>query len=221
MASLKELRVKRRKVVARRKWLFRHFQTAKGAEQRRSLLQRFRSRKEQAKRLARRIKRRRQGLPAWLPDRYAPLWRKPWTEKARGNQGFRDLLWSKGYASPNFTEPETRCKRGDRVPNHLRKGTQDTAFRLEQVRHDLGDVSMPVLSWYRPADYNRLIGGATNSRHIQADAADFDVATVNRIGRAKFDAAMENRFKNDGFGQYPSGSRHGDTRGYRARWTSF
>lgn len=219
--SLKQLRKKRRKVVRRRKFLFRHFQTTKNAEKKRSLLQRFRSRKEQAKRLARKIKRRRRGVPHWLPDQYVPLWRKPWTKNARNNQAFRNLLWSKGYASPNFTEAETRCKDGTRVPATLRKGAQDQAFRLEQVRHHLGDISMPVLSWYRHAAYNRLIGGASQSRHIQADATDFDIGTVNRIGRTRFDAAFERFYKNDGFGQYPSGSRHGDVRGYRSRWTSF
>lgn len=221
MASLKELRKRKRKATRRRKVLYRQLQLAKNAEKRRSLLQRFRSRKEQAKRLVRRIKLRRRGVPRWLPDQYVPLWRKPWTKAARGNGAFRDLLWKRGYASPNFTETETRCKRGDRVPATLRRGTQDQAFRLEQVRHELGDVSMPVLSWYRPRDYNELIGGATNSRHIQADATDFDVATVNRIGRGRFDAAFEKFYRDDGFGQYPSGSRHGDVRGYRARWTSY
>lgn len=207
MATVKELRERRAK--------------AKAAK--RSLIQRLRSRSEQIKRLTRRIKvaQDRRGLPAWLPAKYGGFWREPWTSGARNSGGFRDLLWSRGYASPNFTEVETRCKRGDRVPESLRKGCQNQAFRLEQVRRELGGPSMPVLSWYRPADYNRAIGGATNSRHIQADATDFDVATVNRIGRNRFDAAFEKFYKNDGYGQYPSGSRHGDVRGYRARWTSY
>lgn len=207
MATLQELRERRVKARAAK----------------RSLLQRVRSRTEQIKRLTRRIKtsKNRRGVPSWLPDKYVPLWRHPWTDKAANDAGFRDLLWSRGYASPNFTEPETRCKRGDRVPSHLRAGAQKQAFRLEKVRHDLGDKSMPVLSWYRPADYNRLIGGAPGSKHIDAIATDFDVATVRRLGATAFDRAMENRYANDGFGQYPSGSRHGDVRGYRARWTSF
>ena len=192
-------------------------------EQRRTLLQRFRSRAEQIKRLTRRIKAKpdRRGVPNWLPDRFIDLWKKPWTEKARSNQGFKDLIWKNGYASPHFTEPETRCKNGERVPASLRGGCQEQAFQLEQVRHELGDVSMPALSWYRPRDYNQMIGGATNSKHIDAIATDFDVALVNRVGRAKFDAAFEKFYSNDGFGQYPSGSRHGDVRGTRARWTSY
>lgn len=192
-------------------------------ESRRTLLQRLRSRIEQIKRLTRRIKAKpdRRGVPTWIPDRYISHWKKPWTEKARSNQAFKDLLWSKGYASPNFTEAETRCKRGDRVPESLRKGCQEQSFQLEQVRHELGDISMPALSWYRPRDYNALIGGATDSKHIDAIATDFDVGVVNRVGRTRFDAAFEKYYSNDGFGQYPSGSRHGDVRGYRARWTSY
>jgi hypothetical protein len=192
-------------------------------ESRRTLRQRLRSRIQQIKRLTRRIKARseRRGVPSWIPDRFVKLWRQPWTEAARTNREFKNLLWSKGYASPNFTEAETRCKRGDRVPESLRGGCQEQAFQLEQVRHELGDISMPVLSWYRPRDYNAMVGGATNSKHIDAIATDFDVATVNRVGRTKFDAAFEKYYANDGFGQYPSGSRHGDVRGYRARWTSF
>jgi hypothetical protein len=192
-------------------------------EQRRTLLQRFRSRTEQIKRLTRRIKAKpnRRGVPNWLPNRHINRWRKPWTEDARSNQDFKDLLWKHGYASPNFTEPETRCKRGDRVPESLRANAQNECFRLEQVRHELGDVSLPILSFYRPEDYNRLIGGATNSQHIKATAADFDVSTVNRVGRSKFDAAFEKHYSGDGYGQYPSGSRHADVRGTRARWTSY
>ena len=208
MATIAEL--KQRRAIAR--------------EKKRTLLQRFRSRKEQIKRLTRKInslKKNRRGVPNWLPDEFIPLWNHPWTEKARTNMTFRTLLWSRGYASPNFTELETRCKRGDRVPSHLIKGCQDQAFRLEECRHDLGDVSLPALSWYRPEDYNAYIGGAPGSKHIQAIATDFDVGTVSRIGRAQFDAVFESEYTNDGFGQYPSGSRHGDVRGYRARWTSY
>lgn len=194
----------------------------KAREARRSLRQRVATRSEQIKRLTRRLKKKeRKGLPAWLPQEYAQYWKRPWLDAAGESAGFRDLLWKHGYASPHFTEPETRCKRGDRVPESLRRGCQRQAFRLERVRHELGDTTMPVLSWYRPRDYNQQIGGATNSRHIQADASDFDVALVNRIGRARFDAAMEKHYSQDGYGQYPSGSRHSDTRGYRARWSSF
>ena len=192
-------------------------------ETRRPLSQRIQSLTERIKRVRRRIRfqESRRGVPAWVPDAKVGLWRKPWTKKARSDHAFRLLLWQHGYASPNFTERETRCKRGDRVPESLRKNAQNQAFTLEIVRHKLGNPSMPVLSWYRPADYNAQIGGATNSQHIQANATDFDSATVDRIGRSKFDAVMNDVYENGGYGSYPAGSRHSDVRGYRARWTSF
>lgn len=207
MATTKELREAR--TIAR--------------ERTRTLRQRIRSSLERIKRLTRRIKAKpnRRGLPNWLPNKYIQHWKYPYGKKARESQAFKDLLWSKGYASPNFTEPETRCKRGDRVPSSLRSGCQEQAFQLEQVRHALGDVSMPALSWYRPRDYNALIGGASESKHIDAIATDFDVRLVNRVGKTKFDAAFEKFYANDGFGQYPGGSRHGDVRGYKSRWTSY
>jgi len=207
MATKAELKKKRTKAIA----------------QQRSLLQKFRSRVEQVKRLTRRIKAKpsRRGIPNWLPDKFAHHWKHPYGQKARSNQGFKDLLWKRGYASPNFTEAETRCKDGTRVPESLRSGCQEQAFQLEQVRHKLGDVSMPALSWYRHRAYNAAIGGATNSKHIDAIATDFDVATVNRFGQTTFDAAFEKFYANDGYGSYPAGSRHADVRGERARWTSF
>lgn len=207
MATREELKAKRRKANA----------------QKRSLLQRFRSRVEQVKRLTRRIKAKpsRRGLPTWVPDHFADHWRHPWTAKARKSGAFKRICWVHGYASPNFTEAETRTKDGTRVPEALRVGCQEQAFQLERVRHALGDASMPSLSWYRHRAYNDLIGGAEDSKHIDAIATDFDTSTVRRIGTDKFDAAFENHYENDGFGSYASGSRHGDVRGYRSRWTSF
>ncbi len=53
---------------------------------------------------------------------------------------------------------------------------------------------------------------------MQGDAADFTVQTVGSFGSSRFDGAGEKVFANGGFGRYPSGSRHGDSRGSRARW---
>ena len=70
------------------------------------------------------------------------------------------------------------------------------------------------------------IGGATNSRHIYGDACDIALEEIKRLcpwegGRADFDRACDKIFAGGGFGQYPMGSRHVDSRGNRARWTSF
>lgn len=101
-----------------------------------------------------------------------------------------------------------------------------TAVNLERKKHGLKETGIHVLSWYRPEWYNRKIGGASRSQHIQGDACDISLAEIGRLmpwkgGRARFDQICNRLFAGGGFGQYPGGSRHVDTRGYRARWTSF
>ena len=56
---------------------------------------------------------------------------------------------------------------------------------------------------------------------MQADATDFDVSFVDSFGPGKFDKAADKIYARGGFGTYPSGSRHTDSRGSRARWSSF
>ncbi len=89
---------------------------------------------------------------------------------------------------------------------------------MERLRHELGDKPLPVLSWYRTPAHNTAVGGASQSRHMHADAADFTTQTVAGFGAARFDATCDKVFANGGFGRYPSGSRHGDSRGSPARW---
>jgi len=95
------------------------------------------------------------------------------------------------------------------------------AFRLEKFRHAVGDVPLNVLSWYRHRAYNDRIGGAKNSKHILAIATDFATETVDRVGRQRWFATAESVFSSGGVGDYPAGSAHLDSRGYRARWRSF
>lgn len=168
-------------------------------------------------------KKRPTGVPKWLTEEFWGNWQKPWTEKARKSQRFRNLLWEHGYASPSFGRDETRSHDPARtpVPDSLRGNAQRHAFNLEIVRHKLGDKPIAILSWYRTPTWNRTVGGASQSRHMQADATDFDVALVDSFGRSRFDAVGESVFAKGGFGTYPGGSRHMDSRGYKARWSSF
>ena len=159
-------------------------------------------------------------VPRWVPSQYWPLWQKPWDGGAAKSAKFRELCWEHGYASPHFDRKETACHDAQTspVPAKLRANAQREAFALEQLRHALGDQPLPILSWYRTPAHNSAVGGASQSRHMQADAADFTVQTVEGFGPGRFDSACEKVFANGGFGRYPSGSRHGDTRGSRARW---
>jgi hypothetical protein len=159
--------------------------------------------------------------PRGLPRRYRHHWSKPWGLRARKSRGFHLWCWRRGYVSPNFTKAEWRCKDGTNVPDSLRKNAQRHAFNLERLRKRLNGARLPIMSGYRHPAYNRRIGGASQSRHMQADATDFSTQTVNRIGRNRFFAQANIVFRNGGVGNYPSGSAHCDSRGYRARWRSF
>lgn len=159
--------------------------------------------------------------PKGLPKRYRKKWNHPHTTKARLSPGFRRWLRRHGYLTPNFRISEARSKNGENVPASLMRNAQNHAFNLEQMKHALGGVPMPVLSWYRSRAYNAQIGGASQSQHINALATDFTVQWVEGIGRARVNAVADRVFRNGGVGRYPAGSVHFDSRGFWARWTSF
>ena len=160
------------------------------------------------------------GVPRWVPREQWEVWERPWEEAASRSTKFRELCWENGFASPNFTRKETACHDAadTPVPANLRANAQRQAFNLEKLRHELGNEPLPILSWYRTPAHNTAVGGASQSRHMQADASDFTVQTVSSFGAGRFDSACDRLYSNGGFGQYPSGSRHVDSRGSRARW---
>jgi lysozyme len=160
------------------------------------------------------------GVPKWLGSEYWEHWQKPWSDKASASSKFRELIWKNGFASPHFERIETDCNdaKSTPVPSNLRANAQRQAFNLEKLRHVLGDKPLPTLSWFRTPAHNKAVNGASQSRHMQADATDFTVQLVSSFGSSRFDAACEKIYKNGGFGRYPSGSRHVDSRGTKARW---
>lgn len=159
--------------------------------------------------------------PGNLPAKYRDHWAHPWTEGARKSLGFRRWLKRNGYLTPHFRTADSRCHDGTPVPLRMSYACRQHAFRLEKFRHAVGDKPLPVLSWYRTPAYNRKIGGARNSMHMRAIATDFTKATVDSVGRARWFQVADVVFSNGGVGDYPAGSAHLDSRGYRARWRSF
>lgn len=104
--------------------------------------------------------------------------------------------------------------------------TLRTQINAERAKHHLKPTGIKILSWWRPEWYNHQIGGAGQSKHIQALATDISEQEIHRLmpwdgGKAQFDRMCNVLFRSDGFGQYKSGARHVDSRGYRARWSVF
>lgn len=72
----------------------------------------------------------------------------------------------------HFDSKEFDCRDGTPYPVARRRThLLFLCATLEEIRAALG-VPIKVLSGYRTPNYNRRVGGARNSRHVQADAAD-------------------------------------------------
>ncbi len=86
-----------------------------------------------------------------------------------------------------------------------------------------------ITNGYRHPHFNKLIGGASQSRHIVGEAVDITAKDVNRDGKInqldkEIIVAIAEQIvgSSGGVGLYPGTlSIHIDTRGHRARWESF
>ena len=100
--------------------------------------------------------------------------------RARRSRALRKELDRRGLITPHFTWTSYACTDGTPVPPDLRANAIRLHWRLELMRHRLGDQPMVVDGPYRTVKRNREVGGAANSRHIHADGADFFVQQVDR-----------------------------------------
>lgn len=153
--------------------------------------------------------------------RFRRWWKEPWRFRARHSRKFKKFCWNNGFVAPHWTRAEWASKDGTAVPGSLRPKAQKQGFRLEQLRHALGDKPLSGLSYYRSPAHNAAVGGASQSRHMSADATDFSVETVASFGRDRFLKIANRLYVNGGIGIYPGGNVHLDSRGYRSRWTSW
>lgn len=74
----------------------------------------------------------------------------------------------------NFNLEEFRCKDGTPVPEELIENVTRLAEQLQVLRDAIGKP-INILSGYRTEEHNKKIGGAPNSYHIKAMAADIQV----------------------------------------------
>lgn len=145
-----------------------------------------------------------------------------WAE-ATGHSGFDTIPTSIHFAGVTLTGDTAKqnCIRHARNLEILRAGVN--AMRSH---HHLPATGINFLSWVRSPDHNHQVGGALLSRHQYWDATDLSIQEIERLcpwphGHADFDALCNTVFSSGGFGTYPAGNRHVDSRGYRARWSSF
>ena len=118
----------------------------------------------------------------------------------------------------NFHLQEFACNDGTPVPPELMQNVIRLATNLQILRDHLGEP-VSINSAYRHANYNKKIGGAPDSMHIKAMAADI---TVMRKTPKQLKAIIERLIKQKkvafgGIGLYP-GFVHVDIRQGHARW---
>ncbi len=118
----------------------------------------------------------------------------------------------------NFNLSEFACKDGSETPAHLIPNIQKLAENLQVLRDFLG-CSIHINSGYRSPAYNKKIGGATFSQHVQGKAADIrtDKYTPEQVLAAVEKLIVEGKVKFGGVGIYNSWL-HVDTRETKARW---
>lgn len=70
------------------------------------------------------------------------------------------------------------CRDGSKVPAEYEANAYEVLRRLQVVR-DFYGKPVRIKSGYRTAEHNKAVGGATNSQHLTASAADFVVEGVS------------------------------------------
>ena len=117
--------------------------------------------------------------------------------------------------SPHFSASEF-YPAGDSSYRFLRIAPE-LIRRLEKIRTALGGVAITVHSAYRPPEYNRSVGGVSNSAHIDGLAADISAAGISTEALRRVCEVIIG--DDGGLGFYPSQQFcHIDVRGYRSRW---
>ena len=117
----------------------------------------------------------------------------------------------------NFSLSEFN-KRNYNVPTDVLRNLIELAKNLQVLRDEV-KKPIKITSGYRPAELNAKIGGATKSRHITGEAADFKIEgyTPKQVAAIIEKLIAEGKMKQGGLGTYSTWV-HYDVRGTAARW---
>lgn len=120
----------------------------------------------------------------------------------------------------NFTLQEFACNDENHtpVPDELLPNIKLLAENLQVLRDFLG-CPIQINSGYRTPAYNKKIGGAPLSQHVQGRAADIRTPkfTPAQVHAAILQLINEGKMMQGGVGFYDSWV-HYDVRGFKARW---
>lgn len=131
-------------------------------------------------------------------------------------QGFRH------FSAGEFTRYFARERKGVKnspPPRMLWKNLTPTLRVVDDLRQHLGKPCR-ILSSYRSPDYNKAVGGAVLSKHVDFNALDiaFEGISAGLVYAVLIAWRKDGRFKG-GLGFYPSsGFVHIDTRGSNTTW---
>lgn len=135
-----------------------------------------------------------------------------------GNNNFHVESFNGIPGSKNFSLSEFHCKDGTPVPKSLYSNLQTLINNLQIIRDHIG-LPITINSGYRTESHNRNEGGAPNSMHLQAAAADIVVIGMGASEvRKKIQLLIDaGKLRNGGIGSYPNFT-HYDI-GTVRRWT--
>ena len=140
---------------------------------------------------------------------------------------FKDWFDSQGikhFGAAEFESYFAARRKGvknSQPPRKLWPNIVPTLRIVDDLRESLGKPCR-ILSSYRSPDYNRAVGGATHSQHLEFNALDiaFDGVSPRQVYERLLEWRKAGKFTG-GLGLYPSsGFVHIDTRGSNATWRS-